>query len=44
MMVSLGKGAGRVRVTTGMVRCCQNTGRWVGTGKTKLNKGWGMID
>ena len=37
-MVGSGKGAGRVRATTGVVGRCWNTGRQVGTGETKRNE------
>ena len=40
-MVGLGEGAGRMRVTTGVVGRCWNTGGRVRTGETKRNKGWG---
>ena len=43
-MVSSGEGAGRERATTGVVGHCRNTGERVGTGKTKLNEGRGMIN
>ena len=43
-MVGSGEGAGRMRTTTGVVGCCQNTGRWIGMGETKLNEGQGMIN